>query len=60
VKCGHEFERMEAMSEKPLTQCSQIITSENAEDTEFCGGELKKLVYSVPGRVQGGTPRFHR
>ncbi|MHC4371176.1 MAG: FmdB family zinc ribbon protein, partial [Planctomycetota bacterium] len=26
VKCGHEFERMEAMSEKPLTQCSQIIT----------------------------------
>jgi predicted nucleic acid-binding Zn ribbon protein len=55
--CGDYFEQMEKMDERPPACCRAEVSHTHPRT---CGGKLKKILFPVPGRVRGGTPKFHQ
>jgi putative FmdB family regulatory protein len=56
-ECKVVFEAVQSMNEMPLTLCRRRVSDERPRT---CGGQLKRLLYPVPGKVHGGTPKFYR
>lgn len=47
MKCGHRFEKLQGMKEKPLKKCPQ------------CGGRIKRLIGTGVGVIFKGNGFYH-
>lgn len=64
---GHEFESKRSVDQAPPPGCYVHVpldppesASDGLEVVKRCGAPVKLQLSAIPGRVAGGTPRYHR